>query len=87
MCGRRLAAAQTLDDPPGRNDRPDELEDEEAPLRLPPRVDREDGRADEVRPQLGVGAVVEHPELRQREGGEDEQRAGDLHDLVHGAQA
>ncbi len=72
-----------LNETDGRHDRPHELEQDESPLLLAERVDRQHRRAGEVDHEVPNGARIEHPELREHEAGEDEQRAGDLDELMH----
>jgi hypothetical protein len=64
--------------------RPDAFEQEEPELVLAEGVDGEHDRAGEVEPEVRPRTLVEHAELREREGGEDRERAGYLDDLMHG---
>ena len=54
-------------------------------LRLSPRVDREHRGADEVDEQVPGRLRVEHAKLREDEAREDQQRAQDLNQLMHGS--
>lgn len=80
--GGRLAP-YPLYEPPRGDNRPHELEDQEADLLLAPRVEGEHDRADEVEDQVRVALAVEPAELGGHEGREDEERPRDLDELMH----
>src|SRR5919106_896070 len=82
--GRRRAAAHERDQAPERDQRPDALEQQEAPLPVDPREHREDRGADEVEDQVPRAVDRQATGLGGGEAGEDQQRAGDLHELVAG---
>src|SRR4029079_718333 len=77
------STACELDETKRRDDRPDELQQEEADLRLSPGVDGEHRRADEVDKQVPGRLRVQHTKLRKDEAREDQQRAQDLDELMH----
>ena len=81
--GDREPAADA-DQAPGRDQRPDPLEQEEAPLALVPGEVGEDDRADQVEDEVGARVEAKPAELRRGEGGEDQQGADDLDHLLHG---
>ena len=66
------------DETPGRHERPHDLEHEEAPLLAVQRVVGQDRRADQVQREVAARVRVDAAGLGGGEGGEDEQRAGDL---------
>ena len=76
--GSRLPPAQHLPQTPGRNERPDALEQQEAELLLVPGENCKDCRANQVRDQVGARARVEQAKLPGRVGDEDQQGPGDL---------
>jgi hypothetical protein len=84
--GRRLLPAQHLTEAPGRDQRPDALEEQEPELLLVPGQDCEDGGANQVEDQVETRALVEPAELGSRVGREDQQGPGDLDCLVDGRQ-
>jgi hypothetical protein len=79
--GRRLPP-QDLREAPGRDQRPDTLQQEEAELLLVPGENGQDRRADQVERQVGARALVELAELRRRVGRQDQDCADDLDYLV-----
>jgi hypothetical protein len=82
--GGRSLPTQQLQEAPGRDQRPDTLEQQETELLLVPGQDREDRGANQVENQVTAGALVEQAELRRRVGGEDQQGAGYLDCLGDG---
>ena len=97
--GRRRLATALLGAPRGRrglrpapegadeascgDDGPDELQDEESPLRAEPCVDGEHRRPDEVDRQIHAGRRVEDAALAEDEAREDQQGARELNELMH----
>src|SRR5258705_7412526 len=84
MPGGGAPSAKLDEETPERDQRPYALQQHEAPLLPMPGVYREDDGADEVRPQVSVGVRLEQAELREHEGHQDEDGAGDLDGLAHG---
>src|SRR5882724_12903417 len=84
MPGGGAPSAKLGEETPERDQRPYALQQHEAPLLPMPGVYREDDGADEVRPQVSVGVRLEQAELREHEGHQDEDGAGDLDGLAHG---
>ena len=78
-------AAQHLDQPPERHDRPRALEQQESPLLLMPGEHGEHGRSDEIENVVEARVLVEEAELSRAVRHQDEQRAEDLYDLSHTA--
>jgi len=81
---RRLATLR-LNQSPQRNKRPDTLEQQEAPLSRFPREHSKDGGSDEIESQVCARVLVKCAELGSGVRGKNEQRAGDLNDLIHRA--
>jgi hypothetical protein len=79
----RPVGACAGDEAAGGDERPDALEQQEAPLPLVPGEHRQDPGADDVDEQVRRGARVEHAELGEGEARKHEQCAGDLDELVH----
>jgi hypothetical protein len=79
-------SALDLNEAPERYERPDTLEQEEAPLLFLPCEHGEDGRPDEVEDEVGARTLVPNAELSRRIGGEDEHRSDYLNHLGHGSQ-
>jgi hypothetical protein len=77
-------AAGAGDKAPRGDERPDGLEQEEAPLRLEVRLDGEDSRTYQVEEQVGVRFLVKEAELDTGEGRQDHEGAGNLEELEHG---
>src|SRR5215468_2639288 len=81
MQGARTSACLRHHAPEG-DQRPDTLEEHEAPLAPVPGIHGQDGRADEIREEIRIRILREHPELREHEANEDQNRADDLDDLL-----
>src|ERR671914_1309058 len=84
--GRR-AAAHELGQAPQRDERPHALQQQEPPLLVDERQHGEDRGADEVEDEVQAAVDRHAPGLGGGEAGEDEQRAGDLDQLVAGPAA
>jgi hypothetical protein len=80
--GSRLSPTQHLQQAPGRDQRPDTLQQQEAELLLIPGEDGQDRGAKQVEDQVEARVLIEHPELGRRVGGKDQQGAGYLDHLV-----
>jgi hypothetical protein len=80
--GSRLSPTQHLQQAPGRDQRPDTLQQQEAELLLIPGEDGKDRGAKQVEDQVEARVLIEHPELGGHVSGEDQQGAGYLNHLV-----
>lgn len=67
----------------GGHERPNALEEQEAPLRVDVREDGEYGRSNEIEHEVEIRVLVEPADLRARERRKDQQCAANLNDLVY----
>jgi PncC family amidohydrolase len=82
--GGDVAAEQAGDQPPAGDDRPDAFEQKKAPLPFVPGERGQNRRTDQIESEIRIGALVEEPELGERESAEHHQRADHLERLIHG---
>jgi Cytochrome c oxidase caa3 assembly factor (Caa3_CtaG) len=84
VAGTLLAAAEDADEAHRRDDRPDALQEQEAPTLVHEGDHRQHGRADQVEDQVDERVLVEQAQLTEGERGKDGHGSTEFQDNDHG---